>query len=155
METATTKHEHIFQHLQDMSFRDVDITNLGDLTNMTKHEAAKMMLRVKSEVDRASGEPILPAAGSTVETLPQHPRLNPSQHQPVIPVGARVEAKFQGDGLWYRGRVWRVHGSVLDQEVSYGIVFDDDDTADFARREHTCSRVTGTVDCKHLITLVS
>ena len=126
----------MFQHLQDMSFRNVDITNLGGLTNMTKHEAAEMMLRVKSDADRAAGEPILPEAGSTAETLPQHTRSKPVRRCPVIPVGARMEAKFEGEGLWYTGCVGLGHGSVLDQEVSYDIVFDDNDTADFVRREH-------------------
>ena len=36
---AETKHELIFRHLQDMSFSDVDIGNMGDLSHMTKHEA--------------------------------------------------------------------------------------------------------------------
>ncbi len=106
------------------------------MTKTSKHDAVEVMLRVKSkknvrsDADRAIGEHILPAG----ETLPQHTRSKPSHRCPVIPVGARVQAKFQGDGLWYAGRVGIVYGT--DEEVSYDIVFDDEDKADLARWEH-------------------
>ena len=69
------------------------------------------------------------------ETLPQHTRSKPSRRQPVIPVGTRVEAKFQRDKMWYVGRVGSVYGSVRDEEVSYAIDFDDGDTTRRVRRE--------------------
>ena len=98
-----------------------------------------MMVRMQSkknymgsDTDRATGEHILPAT----ETLPQHTRSKPSRRQPVIPVGTPVEAKFQRDKMWYVGRVGSVHGRILDEEVSYDIVFDDGDTTQHVRREH-------------------
>ena len=86
---------------------------------------------VASDTDRTTEEHMLPAQ----ETLPQHTRSKPSRRQPVIPVGTRVEAKFQRDKMWYVGRVGSVYGSVRDEEVSYAIDFDDGDTTRRVRRE--------------------
>ena len=38
--------------------------------------------------------------------------------------------------MWYVGRVGSVHGRILDEEVSYDIVFDDGDRTQHVRREH-------------------
>ena len=57
----------------------IDIGNLGDLSDMTKHEALNMILRVQSNkmhagsgTDRVTGEHVLPPT----ETVPQHTRSN-------------------------------------------------------------------------------
>ena len=54
----------------------------------------------------------------------------------MIPVGARVLAKFQKDGMWYVGHVGSVHGRVLDAEIVYGILFDRGDVGTQVQKEH-------------------